>query len=139
MTATMPLDFTSLARAVDRLAEGLARHRTDEGDAQIRDGLIQRFEFTYDIAHKMIRRALEAAAANPAEIDQMSFPTLIRTAAEQGLIGSDWTAWRTWREMRNITSHTYDEAKAVAVVDSIPGFLDEARDLVRRLQRRSGL
>ena len=136
MTARMPLDFTSLVRAVDRLDEGLARYRTDESDAQIRDGLIQRFEFTYDIAHKMIRRALEAAAANPAEIDQMSFPTLIRTAAEQGLIGSDWTAWRSWREMRNITSHTYDEAKAVAVVASIPGFLDEARDLVRRLQRR---
>jgi nucleotidyltransferase substrate binding protein (TIGR01987 family) len=129
----MSLDFTPLANAVCRLDEGLARYRLDEGDGQIRDGLIQRFEFTYDLAHKMLRRVLQAASANPEEVDRMSFPTLIRTAAEQGLTGSDWAQWRTWREMRNITSHTYDEAKAVAVAEAIPAFLAEARDVLARL------
>jgi nucleotidyltransferase substrate binding protein (TIGR01987 family) len=104
-------------------------------DSQIRDGLIQRFEFTYDLAHKMLRRVLEAAAANPSEVDQLTFPTLIRTASEQGLVASDWTAWRTWREMRNIASHTYDEAKALQVVAGIPGFLAEAQAVLARLER----
>lgn len=133
----MPLDFSPLANAVARLDEGLARFRTDESDTQIRDGLIQRFEFTYDLAHKMLRRALEAAAANPEEVDRMTFPTLIRTASEQGLLAGDWTHWRTYREMRNITSHTYDEAKAVQVVAAIPDFLAEAHALVERLQARA--
>jgi len=129
----MALDLSPLVKAVARLEEGLARFRLDESDSQIRDGLIQRFEFTYDLSHKMLRRALEAAAANPEEVDRMSFPTLIRTAHEQALVGSDWTDWRTWREMRNITSHTYDEVKARQVADAIPGFLAEAQDLLRRL------
>ncbi len=133
----MPLDFSSLTNAVARLDEGLARYQTDTSDAQIRDGLIQRFEFTYDLAHKLLRRALEEAAANPQEIDQMTFPALIRTATEQGLLRSDWTQWRTFREMRNIASHTYDEAKALQVSAEIPAFLAEARVLLGRLQARS--
>jgi len=128
------LDVSPLANAVARLGEGLVRYAADTSDTQIRDGLIQRFEFTYDLAHKLLRRALEAAAANPAEVDRMTFPTLIRTASEQGLLAGDWTDWRTYREMRNITSHTYDEAKAVQVVAAIPDFLAEARALVERLQ-----
>ncbi len=133
----MALDFSPLANAVARLDEGLARYRVDEADAQIRDGLIQRFEFTYDLAHKMLRRALEEAAANPEEVDRMSFPTLIRTGSEQGLLQGDWPLWRTFREMRNITSHTYDEAKALQVAAGIPGFLNEARGLLIRLQTRT--
>lgn len=130
----MPLDFTPLANAVARLDEGLARFRADETDTQIRDGLIQRFEFTYDLAHKMLRRALEEAAATPEEVDRMTFPTLIRTGVEQGLVAGQWPDWRMFREMRNITSHTYDEAKAVQVVAAIPAFLAEAQGLLARLQ-----
>lgn len=132
----MPLDTSALARATDRLAEGLARYELDRSDAQIRDGLIQRFEFTYDLAHKLLRRALEAAAANPAEIDRMDFATTIRTADEQGLLERGWPRWRRYREMRNITSHTYDEAKAAQVVAALPEFLGEAQMLLRRLEQR---
>ncbi|KPF53341.1 nucleotidyltransferase [Novosphingobium sp. AAP1] len=126
------LDFTPLAHAVTGLREGLVRFATDEGDTQIRDGLIQRFEFTYDLSHKMLRRVIEAGAANPEEVDRMTFPTLIRTAAEQGLTGADWTDWRTWREMRNITSRTYDEGKARQLAQAIPAFLAQAQDLLAR-------
>lgn len=134
MASSAPsLDFSPLARAIARLEEGLHRYEQNIDDGQIRDGLIQRFEFTYDLAHKMLRRALEAAAANPEEIDRMSFPALIRTGGEQGLVASEWSQWRLWREMRNITSHTYDEAKALQVAAEIPGFLSEAKELLCRL------
>ena len=131
----MQLDFTSFVSAVGRLEEGLERYNRDTSDSQIRDGLIQRFEFTYDLAHKMLRRQLEAVSANPEQVDRLSFAELIRSVTEQGLIKSDWSAWRTWREMRNITSHTYDEAKARQVVDGIPAFLAEAQDLAERSQQ----
>lgn len=133
----MPLDFSPFANAVARLAEGLTRFRVDESDEQIRDGLIQRFEFAYDLAHKMLRRALEQAAATPDEIDRLSFPTLIRTGVEQGFVPGEWADWRTFREMRNITSHTYDAAKAVQVVSAIPAFLAEAQGLLARLQAQA--
>jgi nucleotidyltransferase substrate binding protein (TIGR01987 family) len=132
----MALDFSSLRNAVARLGEGLERYARDTGDTQIRDGLIQRFEFTYDLSHRMLRRALAEAAANPEEIDRMSFPELIRTASEQGFLAGDWSTWRIYREMRNITSHSYDEAKALQVASAIPGFLTEVRELAATLRQR---
>jgi hypothetical protein len=87
----------------------------------------------------MLRRVLERSAANPEEIDRLSFPTQIRTAHEQGLTAGGWPSWRALREMRTMTSHTYDEAKALAVAAAIPGFLAEAQDLLERLARQSAV
>lgn len=53
------LSITSLERALARLEEGLARHLTTPNDEQLRDGLVQRFEFTYEQAHRLLRRFLE--------------------------------------------------------------------------------
>ncbi|WP_292922576.1 hypothetical protein [Nitrosomonas sp.] len=44
---------------------------------------------TYELAHKMLKRYLEASAANPAEFDQADFHYLIRSANEQGLLLGD--------------------------------------------------
>jgi nucleotidyltransferase substrate binding protein (TIGR01987 family) len=122
-----PLDFSPLARAIARLDEGLTRYLADTSDAQIRDGLIQRFEFTYDLSTKMLRRTLEAAADIQEQIDQMSFPALIRTADEQNLLRGSWPEWRVYREMRNITSRTYDEEKALQWCRAFPAFWEKRR------------
>ena len=133
------LDLTPLKNAVNRLAEGLTRYAKDVTDTQIRDGLIQRFEFTYEISHKMLKRYLEAVSATPAQFDAMAFADLIRSANEQSLLLGDWSAWRAYREMRSKTSHTYDEDVAIEVVQAIPAFLDEARYLLAQLHQRNTL
>ena len=129
-------DLTPLQRAIERLSEGWARYRQNPADTQLRDGLIQRFEFTYEISHKTLKRYLEYAAPTPEQYDQMPFADLIRSANEQGLLRGDWPAWRRYREMRAKTSHTYDENVALEVVAGIPEFLDEARYLHEALARR---
>uniref|UniRef100_E6QKH1 Nucleotidyltransferase substrate binding protein like protein n=1 Tax=mine drainage metagenome TaxID=410659 RepID=E6QKH1_9ZZZZ len=131
------LDLTPLANAVERLAEGLAEYQQNTSYALIRDGLVQRFEFTYEISHKMLKRYLALALASPAEFDSMPFGDLIRTGNEQGLLLSDWSNWKRYREMRSKTSHTYDEGIALQVVAGIPDFLAEARYLLEQLQRRN--
>ena len=133
----MPLDLSSLERAVARLAEGLARYQSDSTDDQIRDGLFQRFEFTFDLAPKILRRLLEEAADSPGLIDLMSFPTLIRTGWEKGLLKGGWPEWHGFRDMRNTTSHLYDEAKAIEVAARIPAFLQEVQFLVRQLKAQT--
>ena len=135
-TLTMKLDTTSLGNAVRRLREGLARHESEPTDEQIRDGLIQRFEFTYELTHKMLRRYLKETAASPDEIERIPFADLIRTGNAQGLLRSDWPAWRRFREMRPRTSHTYDVGVAAQVASAIPAFLEEAEHLYAELQRR---
>jgi nucleotidyltransferase substrate binding protein (TIGR01987 family) len=132
----MSLDITSLGNAVRRLREGLERHKREPTDEQIRDGLIQRFEFTYELTHKMLKRYLKETAASPDEIDRMPFADLVRSGNAQGLLRSDWPAWRRFREMRARTSHTFDAQVASQVASAIPGFLEEAEHFYAELQRR---
>jgi nucleotidyltransferase substrate binding protein (TIGR01987 family) len=127
------LDLSPLKRAIERLNEGWMRYQQDISDIQIRDGLIQRFEFTYEISHKMLKRHLEATSANPAEFDDMSFQDLIRAGNERGLLLGDWPQWRIYRNMRAKTSHTYDEDVALEVVACIPNFQAEATFLYQKL------
>ncbi|MEO5364541.1 MAG: nucleotidyltransferase substrate binding protein [Magnetococcus sp. DMHC-8] len=132
------LDLAPLENAVQRLAEGLARHRQAVTDDQIRDGLIQRFEFTYEISHKMLKRHLVRVSFSPEQFEGISLADLIRSAKEQGLLLGDWVDWKGYREMRGKTSHTYAEEVAIAVVREIPAFLAEARHLLEQLKARNG-
>lgn len=132
----MLLDISPLHNALARLEQGWARYQRDTSDEQIRDGLIQRFEFTYEISHKLLKRYLQVVAASPEQYDAMAFQDVIRSANEQGLLLGDWPSWRGYREMRGKTSHTYDESVALEVVAGIPDFIDEARYLSTRLQER---
>lgn len=128
------LDLTPLEKAMARLREGLARYQQDIGDTQIRDGLIQRFEFTYEISHKMLKRFLQATSANPAEFGDMSFQDLIRTGNERGLLLGSWPDWKKYRDMRAKTSQSYDEEAALEVVGGIPAFLEEVDYLSSHLR-----
>ena len=132
----MSLDIRSLGNAVRRLREGLERCKREPTDEQIRDGLIQRFEFTYEQTHEMLRRYLEEIAASPDEIERMPFADLIRSGNAQGLLRSDWPVWRRFREMRARTRHTYDAKVGSQVASAIPGFLEEAEHFYAELQRR---
>ena len=95
------LDLQPLERAIQRLDEGWERYQLDITDTQIRDGLIQRFEFTYEIGHKMLKRYLEYASPTPAMYDEMSFADLIRSGNEQALLLGAWPDWKRYRDMRS--------------------------------------
>ena len=131
------LDLTSYQRAILRLEEGWERYQRDVTDEQIRDGLIQRFEFTYEISHKMLKRFLEVTAPSAEVYDQMHFADLIRAGNEHGLLQGTWVEWKRFRDMRARTSHTYDADVALGVVAGIPAFLDEARYLFAQLGARN--
>ncbi len=130
------IDISALVRAVKRLEEGLARYQQHHDDDQLRDGLIQRFEFTYELSHKMLKRYLMTQAASSQSYQQMPFSDLIRSGNEQGLLLSEWPQWRLFRDIRNKTSHTYDEDIALDVTKEIPAFLQEAQYLVAQLEKR---
>jgi nucleotidyltransferase substrate binding protein (TIGR01987 family) len=132
----MKLDATSFSNSVQRLREGLARCAREPADEQLRDGLVQRFEFTYELSHKMLRRYLKETGASPGEFERMPFADLIRTGNRQGLLRADWPAWGRFREMRSRISHIYDAQAALAVVAAIPEFLEEAEHLCGELERR---
>jgi nucleotidyltransferase substrate binding protein (TIGR01987 family) len=103
---------------------------------QLRAAAIQAFELTYELSWKMLKRYLKLSEANPAEIETMSFPDLIRTGCDKGLLLSDLKEWSRYRQERGITSHTYDHAKAQEIFECIPDFLKDAKYLLEQLQAR---
>ncbi len=134
--STPRLDTRSLHNALNRLTEGYTRYLKDISDTQIRDGLIQRFEFTYEISHKLLKRYLEMVAPNPEVYDAMPFADLIRSGNEQGLLLSDWPQWRVFREMRVKANDSADESTALNIVHQIPAFIKALEFLLLRLNHQ---
>ncbi len=127
------LDLSPLANAIREFESALGEQQREPERTLLRDGLIQRFEFTYSMCERMLRRFLEATASAGEEIDAMSLPTLIRTASERGLLLHGWDRWEVYRRTSNKTSRTYNEAVAVEVVELLPEFLAETKFLLERL------
>jgi nucleotidyltransferase substrate binding protein (TIGR01987 family) len=108
----------------------------DPSQTLIRDGRVQRYEFTYEISHEMLKRYLEQVSPSPAQYDRMPLQDLIRSANELGLLRGNWPAWKTYRDMRSQASHTDDDKVALEVVAGIPEFLQEAAYLLDQIYRR---
>ena len=128
------IDLTSLTRALATLDEALAAHARAPEDKFIRDACIQRFEYSYELSHKMLRRYLEAS--EPTDIRELSFPSLIRLGHQRGLLAESWDIWSAFRDARNATSHAYDELKAVKVIKQIPSFAKAAHHLAVEIAAR---
>jgi nucleotidyltransferase substrate binding protein (TIGR01987 family) len=136
MPESISTDF--LEKAISQLENGLEEYNQGSQSDLLRDGVIQRFEYTYELAWKTVKRFLEVSLPSLTTIDQLSFPELIRTAWEQGLLKSSWNIWKTFRDARNQTSHAYDEKKANKVFSIVPQFLNEVKYLYQQLHQRIG-
>lgn len=126
-------DYSPLERALTQLEAGLRQASARPEDDLMRDGVIQRFEFTYELSWKMLKRHIEAVSPDPSEADALSFRQLIRTGSERGLLRSGLEVWAEFRRARGVTSHAYERDKAIEVFALIPTFVGEARYLLDRL------
>jgi len=141
---TEPLDLSALRNAITSLAEGLAvvdnkawfELQPKPVQNTLIAGVIQNFEFVYEMAVKMLKRRLEADAFSPAEIDESNFRDILRAAGEKGLV-KDVESWFGYRRMRGTTSHTYDHEKAQQAYQGIAVFLQDAQDLLAALEARN--
>ncbi len=103
-------DINRLLAAVERLEEAL-----NEGldNPLAIDGTIQRFEFTYELMWKALKRLLEARGARHATPRDV-----FRAAYQAGMLDDEQT-WLRLLDMRNKTSHTYKESTAQEVYRGI--------------------
>lgn len=100
------LDFS---KALKRLEEALEK---DLSDDLVVDGIIQRFEFTFEQACKVMKLYLEDQGI----LDEALAPrSTIRCAYKHKLI-EDGDVWIEMMLDRNRTSHMYDEETAVSIV-----------------------
>lgn len=128
------LDFTALENTINRLGEVLKRYEREKTDDVVRDAVIQRFEFTYSIALKTLRKYFIERAFVIDDVNNLSFNEMIRIASKLNLIKSDLEKWTQYSTMRNLTSHTYDEEIALKVVGIVPDFYEEISFLLTKMK-----
>jgi len=139
----MSLDFTAFKSALGSLAEAVNVTRDSVfmvslTEAQRRTmcaGVIQNFEFTYELSWKMLRRQLIAEEGGE-EISVLSRKDLFRLAAQKMLL-DDPESWFVFHHARNRTSHTYDEATAKEVYAVAIEFVPMAEALLASLESRN--
>lgn len=120
------LALDNFKRALQRLHDVLAVPETDIS----RDALIQRFEFTYEMAWKsMLHGLLDAGERVP----EMVRPVIQAAFRAQWI--DDPELWERIKDARNETSHTYNEAKAIEVAAFVRAHAVGAFDaLLQRLE-----
>ncbi|AEW76315.1 nucleotidyltransferase substrate binding protein [Aggregatibacter actinomycetemcomitans] len=95
--------FENYKRALNQLETALHEYADTNLDI-IKEGIIQRFEFTHELAWKLMQDILQAEGV----VDILGSRTATRMAFNRGLI-QQGDIWLEMVKSRNITVHTYDE------------------------------
>ncbi len=132
------IDLTSFEKALASLFEVIKIYNSNKTNLITRDSMIQRFEYTYSISLKMIKRYLASGAFVFENIDGMTFNEMIRQANKMGILRSNLERWDIYRQKRNLTPHTYDEKIAQDVASIIEDFALEAKYLLEKLKEKLG-
>ena len=135
------LDLSSLKNAIDSFERTLnvaccdkkMRDLDNDQKDAIRAGVIQNFEFTYELCWKFIKRWLDNNLGS-ARVDGVARRELFRLGAEHRLI-SDVGAWMVYHDARNETSHTYNNAKAEEVFEIAKKFFPDAKSFLTNLEK----
>ena len=117
-------------KTVKNLKEVLERLKVPGPDYEVfRDSAIQRFEIAFDVCWKTLKEKLRqeygVEAISPKKVFQESF--------KQGLIEND-AVWISMTDMRNETSHVYNEQFAEKVVLELPNIQVALEQLLWKLK-----
>lgn len=117
-------------KALDRLKEGLLQY--DEEDELQRDGIIQRYEFTFELAWKTLKEIFEDEGL----FGLNSPKTVLREAYSSGLI-DDEKIWLNMLVDRNATSHIYSQSNAIEICKRIKEiYVDKLEELKDKILER---
>lgn len=106
--------FENFTRALDRLREALAIPEGEMSDLE-REGLVQRFHYTFELAWQVLADGLEREGI---ALDVATPRRAVREAFAAGLL-DDGQLWFDMIADRNRTVHTYDETRLEAVVANV--------------------
>lgn len=123
------LILTPLRKAVTSLKKALLQSKNE----YTRDAVIQRFEYTYELCWKMLKRYLSEETGTT----EFNLRNLFREAARQEIIDVPET-WFQYQIARNLTSHTYNEKTAEETYLVAREFAKDAEKLLIKLEALCG-
>lgn len=118
--------FQNFEKAYLQLQKGLAIAKPNDLEKQ---GIIQSFEFTFELAWKTLKDYLESEGI------KVSFPRDVIKKAFHHEVLKDGETWLKMLESRNLIAHTYDEEKAEEAFHLIQKeFFDAVTQVIRFLK-----
>ena len=129
--------FSNYRKALVQLgkAAGIVSELKGRGDEDMlmEEGLIQRYEYTHELAWKTMKDYAEYQGLS----DIVGSRDAIRQTLQSGLISDD--RWMDSIRDRNLTSHNYDDDTAQAIVSNIinvyyPLFVEYEKTMLNRLE-----
>jgi nucleotidyltransferase substrate binding protein (TIGR01987 family) len=106
--------FNNFNKAFSQLAEAVELSQTRELSKLEKQGLIQAFEYTHELAWNTLKDFLEDRGAQK----MFGSKDATREAFKAGLI-ENGQAWMNMIDSRNQTTHTYDEAAVATIITAI--------------------
>jgi nucleotidyltransferase substrate binding protein (TIGR01987 family) len=141
MRSNERLDLTSLKKAlaalqrVTNVYQRFIDHHASEDELEaVKSGVIQHFEFSYELSWKFIKRWL-MINISPDIADGITRRELFRLGAENKLI-DHIEQWMIFHGARNSTSHTYDQTIADEIFDIAYQFIPYAQNLLTQLEKK---
>ena len=117
-----------LTKTYSRLAEAISQ---DDFEELEKDGVIQRFEFTFELAWKTLKDYLEDQG-----FTDISSPKKVLRKAFQGGLFQDDEIWLKMLEDRNSLSHLYKQEMSEIVFQKIKNDYTQALgDLILKLEK----
>ena len=107
--------FSNYRKALGRLSDAIELSEVRPLSELEQQGLIQAFEYTYDLAWKTLQDLLR----DRNRPNNIGGPTVIITQAlDDGFIKNE-DDWKSLKKAREMTSHTYDEEAANEIASNI--------------------
>jgi len=116
------INITPLLKAQKAFQKAVAQAETELEQ----DGAIQRFEFTFELTWKTLKRILSFKG-----ISVNSPRDVFRESAKQGFI-EDVSIWFKFIKKRNLSSHTYDQEQANEIFSCLPKFEEELCKVIEK-------
>ncbi|MCB9492779.1 MAG: nucleotidyltransferase substrate binding protein [Epsilonproteobacteria bacterium] len=128
---TLTKALTTLLKSIDRITNN---EYNDYEEA--RDSLIQRFEYTSDIFWKYLHDYLKTM--HNIKLDIVSPKSVYKAFRDTNIITEEeFTLCIRQVELRNLTSHTYDEELAEEVCKQIPTLARMMKTVTSRLAKNA--
>ena len=126
--------FSNFRKALSKLGE-VATSEHSSGLSELeKEGMIQRFEYTFELAWKTLQDLLEYKGY----IDITEPNPVMEQALIDGYI-KDEISWRSMKKSRELTSHTYNSETADDIAENIVQTYYEAlKKLETRLEEEHG-
>jgi len=118
--------FSNYQKALGKLGEVVELAADEDLSELEKEGLIQRFEYTYELAWKTLQDLLR----NKGFLGLSGPNPVISQAFKDGIV-KDGEGWKKMKLSRELTSHTYNSEIAEGIAESI---IDYYFDLLKALE-----